>query len=79
MVKVKINFTLMKQRQKYILYAAIPIVLAGSIIGYNKLFNKPEINEEPISRPIREGNRGGGGGGRALPVSVYIAEYMTCR
>jgi len=65
----------MKQRQKYILYAAIPVVLALSIIGYNKLFNKPVINEEPTSRP--GGGESRGGGGRALPVSVYIAEYMT--
>ena len=65
----------MKQRQKYILYAAIPVVLAASVIGYNKLFNKPVINEESTSRPGGQGNKGGGG--RALPVSVYIAKYMT--
>ncbi|MDD2491975.1 MAG: efflux RND transporter periplasmic adaptor subunit [Bacteroidales bacterium] len=66
----------MKQRQKYILYAAIPVVLALSIIGYNKIFNKPVINEEILTSQSAGKNRAAGEG-RALPVSVYIAEYMT--
>ncbi|OJV20696.1 MAG: hypothetical protein BGO30_05055 [Bacteroidetes bacterium 41-46] len=66
----------MKQRQKYTLYAAIPAVLALSLIGYNKIFNKPVINEGGASTQTPQGNRGGGSG-RVLPVSVFIAEYMT--
>lgn len=68
----------MKNRQKYILYAAIPAVLVLSVYGYNKIFNKSQLDESG-SAPAgaRSEERRGGGGGRSLPVSVHIANYMS--
>ncbi len=80
----------MKTLQKYITYAIIVVVTAAAVFLYNSLVNKPKIynpedkkseQKDPNSNKDKSGvqgeNKRGGGAGRVLPVSFYIADYET--
>lgn len=66
----------MKTSKKYIIYTAIPLLFILAFIIYNSLSGKPEIPGEKAAGKPAEG-RGAPGGGRSLPVSAYIASYLT--
>lgn len=68
----------MKKTQKIILYISIPVVLIISLIIYNSFLSKPELNDGKTT-PAKSGTGGQkqGGAGKSLPVSVYIAEFMS--
>ena len=64
----------MKKREKYLLYISIPALFAISIFVFNTFFrntNRVPAGGSSVATAPRPGS-----GGRALPVSVYIAEYM---
>ncbi|MCK9305157.1 MAG: efflux RND transporter periplasmic adaptor subunit [Bacteroidales bacterium] len=66
----------MKTSKKYILYIAIPLLFVLAFILYNSIFGKPDMaSDNPAGNPAQ--GRGAPGGGRALPVSVHVAGYMT--
>ncbi len=66
----------MKTSRKYIIYAAIPILSVIAFLIYYSFYRKSEIPENlPDAKPTS--GKGMPGGGRTLPVSVYIASYMT--
>ena len=68
----------MKKKHKIFLYVSIPVVVIASVLIYNTLTNKPNLNAEN-SAPAKSGPGGqrSGGAGKSLPVSVYIAEFMS--
>jgi membrane fusion protein (multidrug efflux system) len=67
----------MKTGQKFLLYSAIPVLFIIAYIIYNSLSGKPEMGgDNPGNRPSAGQGRPGAGG-RSLPVSVYLAGYMT--
>ncbi len=69
----------MKKSQKILLYISIPALLAVSLIVYNTVIRKSDIESagpQGSSPAPSDSQRGGQGGGRSLPVSVYIAEKM---
>jgi membrane fusion protein (multidrug efflux system) len=67
----------MKKSQKILLYISIPALLAVSLIVYNSFIRKSDIKlNAPMGSAPASAQQGGQGGGRSLPVSVYIAEKM---
>ena len=68
----------MKKTQKIFLYVSIPVVVIASVLIYNTLSNKPNLNSENSSQAKSgSGDKKTGGGGKSLPVSIYIAEFMS--
>ncbi len=67
----------MKPAQKYILYVSIPLIFIIAILIYNSLIRKREVlSSVDNARPNSSTTQSRGGGGRVLPVSVYIADYF---
>ena len=63
----------MKIKLKYWLYIGIAVVLVAAVLIYYKVYNKVEINEN--EQPRAQLVPTAPGGGRLLPVSVFIADY----
>ncbi len=66
----------MKKRQKVLLYISIPLFFALSVYLFNSVFRKGEINSKNLTTNVSVAPEPRTGGGRSLPVSVYIAEKM---
>ena len=65
----------MKMKLKYWIYIGIAVVLAVAVLIYYRVYNKVETNS--AKQPTQQQVRGGQGGGRLLPVSVFMADYNT--
>ncbi len=67
----------MKSIQKILLYISIPALLLLSVLVYNSIFRKPVAGPGSTLPSASKGQPSPPkGGGRTLPVSVYIAEEM---
>lgn len=63
----------MKIKLKYWLYIGIAVVFVAAIFIYYSVYNKTEVKEGP--QPAPQLVPTAPGGGRLLPVSVFIADY----